>query len=104
MNIQYLNHPPYPNRWMITLIQQGSVCDLERSEPGFQEDVYIIPLIFHSDLISDFLNLCFYRYIFMRYIIHLYLVLGNCTQVHLQCTWVAPKYISQNPVLVLEHF
>ena len=23
MNIQYLNHPPYPNRWMITLIQQG---------------------------------------------------------------------------------
>ena len=22
MNIQYLNHPPYPNRWMITLIQQ----------------------------------------------------------------------------------
>ena len=28
-------------------------------------------------------------------------VLGNCTQVHLQCTWVVPKYISQNPVLVL---
>ena len=23
MNIQYLNHPPYPNRWMITLIQKG---------------------------------------------------------------------------------
>ena len=23
MNTQYLNHPPYPNRWMITLIQQG---------------------------------------------------------------------------------
>ena len=23
MNMQYLNHPPYPNRWMITLIQQG---------------------------------------------------------------------------------
>ena len=23
MNIQYLNHPPDPNRWMITLIQQG---------------------------------------------------------------------------------
>ena len=23
MNIQYLNHLPYPNRWMITLIQQG---------------------------------------------------------------------------------
>ena len=23
MNIQYLNHPPYHNRWMITLIQQG---------------------------------------------------------------------------------
>ena len=44
----------------------------------------------------------------MRYIKHLYLVLGNCTQVHLQCTWVVPKYISQNPVLVLllvlEHF
>ena len=38
----------------------------------------------------------------MRYIIHLYLVLGNCTQVHLQSTWVVPKYISQNPVLV--HF
>ena len=41
---------------------------------------------------------------FMRYIIHLHLVLGNWTQVHLQCTWVVPKYISQNPVLVLEHF
>ena len=43
----------------------------------------------------------------MRYIIHLYLVLGNCTQVHFQCT-VVPKYISQNPVLVLvlvlQHF
>ena len=38
---------------------------------------------------------------FMRYIIHLYLVLGNCTQVHLQCTWVVPKYTSPNPVLVL---
>ena len=38
MNIQYRNHPPYPNRWMITLIQQGSVCDLESSEPGCQED------------------------------------------------------------------
>ena len=25
MNIQYLDHSPYPNRWMITLIQQGSV-------------------------------------------------------------------------------
>ena len=52
------------------------------------------------------LNLCIYRYILMRYIIHLYLVLGNRTQVHLQCTWVVPKYISQNPVLVLvlEHF
>ena len=37
-NIQYLNHPPYPNRWMITLIQQGSVCDLESREPGCQED------------------------------------------------------------------
>ena len=24
MNIQSLNHPPYPNRWMITLIRQGS--------------------------------------------------------------------------------
>ena len=23
MNIKYLNHPPYPNRWMICLIQQG---------------------------------------------------------------------------------
>ena len=23
MNIQYLNLPPYPNRWMIWLIQQG---------------------------------------------------------------------------------
>ena len=30
MNIQYINHPPYPNRWMITLIQQGSVWDLEQ--------------------------------------------------------------------------
>ena len=42
MNIQYLNHPPYPNRWMITLIQQGSVCDLESSEPGCQEDEVIL--------------------------------------------------------------
>ena len=43
---------------------------------------------------------------FMGYIIHLYLVLINCTQVHLQRTWVVPKYIPQNPVLVLviEHF
>ena len=23
MNIQYLNLPPYPNRWMVWLIQQG---------------------------------------------------------------------------------
>ena len=23
MNIQYLNLPPYPNRWMVCLIQQG---------------------------------------------------------------------------------
>ena len=38
MNIQYLNHPPYPNRWMIALIQQGSVSDLGSSEPGCQED------------------------------------------------------------------
>ena len=38
MNIQYLNHPPYPDRWMITLIQQGSVWDLGSSEPGCQED------------------------------------------------------------------
>ena len=36
----------------------------------------------------------------MCYIIHLYLVLGNCTQAHLQCTWVVPKYILQNSVLV----
>ena len=42
----------------------------------------------------------------MRYNMHLYLVLCNCTQVHLQCTWEVPKYISQNLVLVLvlEHF
>ena len=42
MNIQYLNHPPYLNSWMITLIQQGSVCDLESSEPGCQEDAYVM--------------------------------------------------------------
>ena len=48
-----------------------------------------------------FKHLVFYRYICMRYIIHLYLVLGECTQVHFQCTWVVPEYISQNPVLVL---
>ena len=28
----------------------------------------------------------------------------TCTQVQFQCTWVVPKFISQNPVLVLEHF
>ena len=39
----------------------------------------------------------------MRYIIYLYLVLGNRTQVHLQRTRVVPMYISQNPVLALEH-
>ena len=26
MNIQYLNLPPYPNRWMVWLIQQGLAC------------------------------------------------------------------------------
>ena len=41
LNIQYLNHPPHPNRWMITLIQQGSVCDLEGSEPCCQEDAIL---------------------------------------------------------------
>ena len=46
---------------------------------------------------------------FMHLTLHFYalyytFVLGNCTQVHLQCTWVVPKYISQNPVLVLKHF
>ena len=35
-------------------------------------------------------------YFFMHYIIQLYLVLGKCTRVHLQCTWIVPKYISQN--------
>ena len=28
MNIQYLNLPPYPNRWMVWLIQQGAVSRL----------------------------------------------------------------------------
>ena len=29
---------------MITLIQQGSVCDLESSEPGCQEDAFYYKL------------------------------------------------------------
>ena len=49
MNIQYLNHPPYSNRWMITLIQQGSVCDLESSEPGCQEDAMVKHVRLESD-------------------------------------------------------
>ena len=31
-------------------------------------------------------------------------VLGTCTQVHFQCTWVVPKYISQNRYLYLNIF
>ena len=38
------------------------------------------------------------------YALYYTFVLGNCTQVQLQCTWVVLKYITQNPVLVLEHF
>ena len=60
MNIQYLNHPPYPNRWMITLTQQGSVCDLESSEPGCQEDdsTVLLPLLSNQQTreISHFLS------------------------------------------------
>ena len=52
MNIQYLNQPPYPNRWMITLIQKGSVCDLESSEPGCQEGVIIILTVWVRSYIS----------------------------------------------------
>ena len=33
------------------------------------------------------------------YALYYTFVLG--TQVHLKCTWVVPKYILQNPVLVL---
>ena len=54
-----------------------------------------------------FLNLCIYRYVFMRYTLHLYLVLGIFTQVHLQsqvhfskpctctctCTWTFLMYL-----------
>ena len=36
---------------------------------------------------------------FMHLTLHFYAL-----YIHLQCTWVVPKYISQNPVLVLEHF
>ena len=61
MNIQYLNHPPYPNRWMIALIQQGSVSDLESSEPGCQEDAipYLISSKVNSELIVIMLRWSF---------------------------------------------
>ena len=40
MNIQYLNLPPYPNRWMVWLIQQGLVwrprCVKKWNESGFR--------------------------------------------------------------------
>ena len=52
-----------------------------------------------------FLNLCIYRNIFVRYIIHLYLVLGICTQVHFAkpctctctCTWTFAMYLYLYP-------
>ena len=38
---------------MITLIQQGSVCDLESSEPGCQEGAFR-PLRFKCDALTIF--------------------------------------------------
>ena len=38
MNIQYLNLPPYPNRWMVWLIQQGLAWRPRRVKTCYQED------------------------------------------------------------------
>ena len=39
MNIHYLNLPPYPNRWMVWLIQQGLAWRPRCVKTCFQEDV-----------------------------------------------------------------
>ena len=40
MNIQYLNLPPHPNRWMVWLIQQGLAWRPRCVKTCCQEDVY----------------------------------------------------------------
>ena len=40
MNIQYLNLPPYPNRWMVWLIQQGLAWRPRCVKTCCQEDVF----------------------------------------------------------------
>ena len=44
MNIQYLNLPPYPNRWMVWLIQQGLAWRPRSVKSCCQED-WILPNI-----------------------------------------------------------
>ena len=43
MNIQYLNFPPYPNRWMVWLIQQGLAWRPRCVKTCCQEDDHTIP-------------------------------------------------------------
>ena len=45
MNIQYLNLPPYPNRWMVWLIQQGLAWRPRCVKTCCQEDDYLLPRI-----------------------------------------------------------
>ena len=44
INIQYLNLPPYPNRWMVWLIQQGLAWRPRCVKTCCQEDVLVLLL------------------------------------------------------------
>ena len=44
MNIHYLNFPPYPNRWMVWLIQQGLAWRPRCVKTCFQEDGLKLPV------------------------------------------------------------
>ena len=51
MNIQYLNLPPYPNRWMVWLIQQGLAWRPRCVKTCYQEDAINMPnLWFRTDV------------------------------------------------------
>ena len=53
--------------------------------------------------VSLFMHLPIY-FLYMCYIIHLYMVLVDCTQVHFQCTWVVPSTFRKTLYLYLNIF
>ena len=72
MNIQYLNLPPYPNRWMVLLIQQGLAWRPRCVKTCCQEDEYGV-------FMSAYLLTCPFR------------VLCNCEHAHTNTMrWILP--------------